>query len=194
MTRHAAPNTCLSKYPHDERISDVRLHYFGCLEGTERQRFFNKLPEHSQHRICSEELRIAQARASLDLDPESAKGNVLREFKNSLVEWRRLTGRRNLTSLESPGVVRPPSRSVDFDIKAPIIFFKDSRPYNVPGVDNEFPHQKIAIKDLLSDQEDRNPLMQPCEENMVRYFHLPANNMIWVEVGPILLTYLTANR
>lgn len=73
--------------------------------------------------------------------------------------------------------------SVDSEIKASIIFFKDSRPYDIPDIENEFPNQKMSVRDLLAEDRESNPLMQPCEDNMIRYFHFPANNMIWVEVG-----------
>ncbi|KAK4096235.1 hypothetical protein N658DRAFT_562570 [Parathielavia hyrcaniae] len=33
----------------------------------------------------------------------------------------------------------------------------------------------------MSEDETRNPIMQPTEDNVVSYFHLPINNMVWVE-------------
>ncbi|PFH60895.1 hypothetical protein XA68_10140 [Ophiocordyceps unilateralis] len=52
------------------------------------------------------------------------------------------------------------------------------------GVDNplcygQFPHQKIAIQRLLHDKET-TPLKR-VDDGVLRYFHLPANNMTWVE-------------
>lgn len=183
MARRSAPGTCLSKDPHHERIADARLHYFGCLNDSERQRFFNGLPKHSQRRIRTEELRIEQARARLEFAPDSKMGCKLKAFKEGVLEWRQLHGRRESNATAMSTMKMPSEKGIDADIKAPMIFFKDSQPYNIPGVANDFPHQKISIKKLLADKKDQNPLMQPCEENMVRYFHLPANNMIWVEVG-----------
>jgi len=44
----------------------------------------------------------------------------------------------------------------------------------------KFPHQKIEIQQLLSKEVD---LLRRTENpNDLRYFHLPANNMAWVEV------------
>jgi hypothetical protein len=37
------------------------------------------------------------------------------------------------------------------------------------------------VHDVLYDK-DNNPLTEKCEENTIRYFHFPANNMLWVEV------------
>jgi hypothetical protein len=61
------------------------------------------------------------------------------------------------------------------------MYFKNGEPCDVPGLPKSFPHQKVPVADLLSEDETRNPIMQPTEDNVVRYFHLPANNMAWVE-------------
>ena len=44
-----------------------------------------------------------------------------------------------------------------------------------------FPNQKILMDEILNEEND-NPLMEPCPENTIRYFHFPTNNMSWVEV------------
>ena len=44
-----------------------------------------------------------------------------------------------------------------------------------------FPNQKILMDEILNEEND-NPLMEPCPENKIRYFHFPTNNMSWVEV------------
>lgn len=38
-----------------------------------------------------------------------------------------------------------------------------------------------AVNDILI-KKDNNPLRQRCEDNAIRYFHFPANHMLWVEV------------
>lgn len=38
------------------------------------------------------------------------------------------------------------------------------------------------VRDVL-DKNKKNPLMEPCEKDSIRYFHFPANNMLWVEVS-----------
>jgi hypothetical protein len=111
---------------------------------------------------------------------------ALKKFESSLSDWRKLNLRRDPEPERSQRLEDPPDRSVDYDIKASMIYFKNSRPFDVPGVDHNFPNQKISVKDLLCDEED-NPLMQSCDDDMIRYFHFPANNMIWVEVsGPVM--------
>jgi len=63
-----------------------------------------------------------------------------------------------------------------------MIYFKNSRPYTVPGFENEFPNQKVSVKELLADDKGKNPLMRGVGEDEVRYFYFPANNMVWIEV------------
>ena len=45
----------------------------------------------------------------------------------------------------------------------------------------DFPNQKIPVHDLLDKVED-NPLREPCDPDVIRWFHFPTNNMHWVEV------------
>lgn len=52
--------------------------------------------------------------------------------------------------------------------------------YYHPKCHGEFPNQKVSVEDLLFDPG--SPLTQACEEGTIRHFHLPANNMYWVEV------------
>jgi hypothetical protein len=72
-----------------------------------------------------------------------------------------------------------------YNIKAGIMYFHgdgtDRKNEHVQGV---FPHQKIPIEILLKGL-DTNPILEPSsrEDGPIRYFHLPTNNMAWVEVG-----------
>lgn len=186
MANHVGPQTCLSTNEHSNRVLDETQHYFACLKEGPRRSFFNGLPKESQRRIRREGLRIEQMRAGLEYEmecqPMTKAGALLKGLKKSLREWHAIHGRTTPEAPRTPGL-RHGHDSTDDEIMAPMIFFEDSRPYEIPGVDNKFPNQEISIKRLLADDRDANPLMQPCEENMIRYFHLPANNMIWVEVS-----------
>jgi hypothetical protein len=182
MATRALPQTCLSTERHDDRVLDVTLHYFGCLKASEHEAYFASLPQKSKHRIVEEKLRIRRLRTHFEARPKTEKGVPLKKFKSSLSDWRKLNLRQEPEQERSQPLDSLPDMSVDCDIKASIIYFKNSRPYDVPGVDNNFPNQKISVKDLLSDEED-NPLMRECEDDTIRYFHFPANNMIWVEAS-----------
>lgn len=49
-----------------------------------------------------------------------------------------------------------------------------------PLCHGKFPHQKIAVQKLLYDKE-HTPLKRSQDRTQLRYFHLQANNMKWVE-------------
>jgi hypothetical protein len=187
MATQARPQTCLSIERHDDRVLDVTLHYFGCLKASEHEAYFASLPQKSKHRIVEEKLRIRRLRTHFEARPKTENGVALKKFKSSLSDWRKLNLRRDPEPERSQPLDGFPDTSVDNDIKASMIYFKNSRPFDIPGVNNHFPNQKISVKDLLSDGEGNNPLMQPCEDGMIRYFHFPANNMIWVEASATIM-------
>ncbi len=187
------PSTCLSLEAHDGRVSDVTLHHNGCLRIAERQRFFGSLPPHLQKRILRQNARVDQLRVRLETTHQDTTAAAhLRSFKTCMGQWRKMAKSPGLHFAGTPlsgstrrsgtTVFDAPYEDVEMDIKAPVIYLKDSQPCQVPGLENAYPNQKILLSDLLADDETRNPLMQPCEEGVVRYFHLPANNMAWVEV------------
>jgi len=197
MSRHQYPSTCLSDKPHDSCVSDVTIHFNGCLRSSKRRKFFDGLPSEGQSRIIRDHERIAELRHRLETTESDSTAAVrLRAFKQSMTHWCLATGRPHAAYASGPGYGydsdtsgRPTGMAAymgsddavnDF-IKAPVIYFKDGRPYDVPGLPNRFPGQKVTMADLLSEDERRNPLMQPCEDGVVRYIHLPANNMSWVE-------------
>jgi hypothetical protein len=172
-------------------VRDVVLHYFGCLRETERERYYNELPLYKQERIEKERIRIKQQRALFEAEVQTK--DLVRKFKTSLSEWK-------------PGHTRGSPEEGDTHVKltkenawgmnAYALFFRNSEKYTDKHCFDQFPNQKLPIKDLLYNKDkDTNPLMRACEESEIRYFHLPGNNMEWVEVSlsfPRLLT--TAHR
>ncbi|KAG9235378.1 hypothetical protein BJ875DRAFT_374401 [Amylocarpus encephaloides] len=69
----------------------------------------------------------------------------------------------------------------DYGYNGWLMAFADGR----RGIDNplcygEFPHQKISIRQLLYNKT-KTPLTRMEDKDQLRYFHLPANNMAWVE-------------
>lgn len=78
------------------------------------------------------------------------------------------------------------NKKFDYGLKACIMHFKKgggghTHKHKHKGVIGEFPNQKVPINDLLTDTPD-NLLKEPCKDGMFRYFHLPTNNMAWIEV------------
>jgi hypothetical protein len=92
------------------------------------------------------------------------------------------------------GEVKEPEPLYGF--KAGAIHFKKVPGSGYVGYDSkhkkyrgEFPHQKISLHDLLEEDKD-NPLSATCEPGALRYFHLPSNNMSWIEVSLTIRKYL----
>jgi hypothetical protein len=91
-------------------------------------------------------------------------------------------------SLSSPitqGDCRGGANDVGMEIEAKVLLFKKSQPYSDPNLEATFPNQSIPASKLLDIDNDGNPLFSKCPSDVIRYFHLPANNMIWVEVQEI---------
>ena len=196
MSRQQYPSTCLSDRPHDLRVSDVTTHFNGCLRASKRQKFFNALPPESQARIVRDNERIAELRHRLETaEFDSTAAARLRTFKQAMTNWSAAVGRPHAFHVSDLGYDSasasrrasgmPGYAASDDDvnehIKAPVIYFKHGSPYDVPGLPNHFPAQHVTMADLLSEDTARNPLLQPSDPDTIRYFHLPANNMIWVE-------------
>jgi hypothetical protein len=66
-------------------------------------------------------------------------------------------------------------------LQAGAVYFKNGEPYSHPKLSGSFPDQSTPLVNLLARDNDRSVLMDPCEEGMLRWFHIPANNMSWVE-------------
>ncbi|KAK3312089.1 hypothetical protein B0H66DRAFT_394121 [Apodospora peruviana] len=186
-------STCLSDKPHDHRVSDVTIHFNGCLRGSKRKKFYEGLPVESQRRILRDNEGVSELRHRLETAQcDSTAAARLRTFKSAMRQWCLATNRPSDSYARGPAFDssrRPSGMSgyfgsedlVNSHIKAPVMYFKNGQPIDVPGIANSFPNQKVMMSDLLSADETTNLLMQPCDDDVVRYFHLPANNMVWVE-------------
>ncbi|KAL2168027.1 hypothetical protein VTG60DRAFT_503 [Thermothelomyces hinnuleus] len=191
---HILPPTCL-RIGGNHRSSDAVIHYNGCLPETERQQFRDSLDPENQQRIGRADAKIADLRSRLEtVDHASTAGSRLRDFKRAMAEWRAATGRSHVPAALSPGYSQSQtsrnaalgaSRGVDGYIKASVMYFKDGQPYDLPGLPKSFPKQKVPVADLLSEDAAKNPIMQPVEDGILRYFHLAANNLTWIEEAQV---------
>lgn len=74
-------------------------------------------------------------------------------------------------------------RQKDYGYNGWIIVWEDGKGWvsmEHPLVHGSFPHQKISIQQFLYNKEG-TPLRRRLGKDQLRYFHLPANNMKWVE-------------
>jgi hypothetical protein len=179
--------TCLSVTPHDNNILDVCLHYFGCLRIDKRSDYFDRLSPEDKRLILDRERRIQKVKDDVKQDPTTIP--VVSALAESLHEFRGL----NLSTRLRP--IRPTSnipaselahQSCD-GMSARIVLFKDGEPYEDPRFPQQWPDQKLPLRDLLYDKSPSNPLAEARtnKNDMIQWFHLPANDMGWIEVcGP----------
>jgi hypothetical protein len=184
---------------------NVVLHFFGCLRFDERESFLDSLEtsDKARQRIEEEQARISALRAIFEMEGHNtAAGSLLYRFKMHLRQ--RLPTYRpkvnpipNTKSGEAKqNLRRAEELEKEFvlaDLNANLIYFKRKEDgIHMEPHDHEkflpskFPDQKIKLNELLADDANINPLMWGCEKDMIRYFHLPANNMEWIEVSPHL--------
>ncbi|CAG8975127.1 hypothetical protein HYALB_00004426 [Hymenoscyphus albidus] len=200
---------CQSGFLHGP--GDLNSHFFGCLKQSEREGFLNRLPANSRARVRNEELRITRLRSIAERRQDIEEGFLFRRHKQAIRRWRNWTGLKprersveNLPNGHSSEIEIKGDDELEDDLKPPkpvkpvvgfdvldealdvsvnVMFFKDSAPQTISEfLPEEFPDKKIPLNRLLYDEDSRrNPLLQKCPEDTVRYFHVPANDMKWVE-------------
>jgi hypothetical protein len=189
-------DNCTTGLHDDWSLAGGVAHYFGCLRFSERAGFLEALPgdDDLKKMILDEEARVSRLRETFEQEGERTdNGRLLRSLKAALSQRfpssthsalpNVATAASQLQSAQ-PDINRPLSTFKYLeDLGSNVVYFKKGRPYDHPKLENKFPDQKIPLSVLLKNNPGKNPLMWDCEENMIRYFHLPANNMDWVEVG-----------
>lgn len=191
---------------HGDTTGDAVTHYFGCLKYAERDSFLDNLSgadDKVKKKIQKEEDRIERLRGIFEAERDStASGKLLRQFKfmrNTRLPRKTTTGTpsnpRVHQNTENSGILTQFSedREKQFilkDTNANVIYFKKKEkeghlaPYDHPQFSpSTFPDQKVPLSRLLEDNLKENPLMWECEKDVIRYFHIPANNMEWIEVS-----------
>ncbi|RYP33752.1 hypothetical protein DL767_004619 [Monosporascus sp. MG133] len=77
-----------------------------------------------------------------------------------------------------------------YGLKANVMHFQLAKGTNTlvgydhkhPEYKGQFPDQKIPMYKILNEPE-KNPLMEECPHDEIRYFHFPTNNMAWIETA-----------
>ena len=188
-----------SDLAQDSDIERSLLHFFGCLKFSEREAFLRNLPEDDRlkARIRKEQARTATLRKIFEREGlTTTNGKLLKTFRHTLSQ--RFPRRRGNSHLLTPeirdsnksasNIEGMSNRVILSDLNANVVYFKKpangphTHPYDHPHLEDTFPNQNIPLSLLLSTSE-KNPLTWRCEKDMIRWFHIPANNMLWVEVG-----------
>lgn len=202
MGDHDITPTCLSAEEHgNEDISDKILHYLGCLEFCDREKYYVSLDREHQEQVDSELRRIDYLRQVLEKDKEdsiliSNLRKSVRAWKECTLfkqdgigavrNWRSAKGRPNKQAQRSQQ--SPPSTSPthepydpDRDLNAYHIRYVQSQPVTDLQEDQfngHFPNHKIPVSLLLSQEKQSNPLARDSHlDQSINYFHFPANNM-----------------
>ena len=120
-----------------------------------------RLGSYTRHDYLMNEERILRAISRWPEDSDLVPAGIMTEFEDS--------------------------ETGTYGMEANIMHFRKGRGgythnYKHREVVGQFPNQEIDINYLLADSED-NPLKEVCAADSIRYFHLPSNNMDWVEVG-----------
>jgi len=109
-----------------------------------------------------------------------ARGGVI-SYDGKLI----IANEKNAIDLENYDPDEP-----DYGYNGWLMAFADGkRGIDDPMCYGEFPHQKLSIRQLLYNKSE-TPLTRTENRDELKYFHLPANNMAWVEVNLTITTTL----
>lgn len=187
----ARPITCLNVEDHHHNIADNITHYFGCIEICERERFYRPLDDSIKKSISTELRRVDYLRRTLQKSEAAEDSTLVHDQYHVLYQWRKehCDNIKKIQRIRRRTYDQPDhyqgraldDYDADKDLKAYMICFEKGK-----GVsdDNElchgsFPNQKLPVHDLLRDAG--SPLRRSTGPR-IRYFHLPSNNMKWVQV------------
>ena len=199
------PVTCLTRNFHSF-IKDPILHYSGCLDEGSRRSYLESLEEDEKALIQEAEQRRDRILFNLRNEPEAkeridALSGLMCEFRKLCRQKKQVDKAQKSRSLTYTPVshtldsTRPSiitsTEAIGSDVvgtledgfDSSVVYFKDGQPYSDPELPGEFPRQHISLSALLFKRGKSNPLMGQCKEGMIRWFHIPANNMQWVEVS-----------
>jgi hypothetical protein len=152
MGDHDYPATCLSSFEHGNDVRDVVIHYFGCLREAEREVYFKQLPHHKQDRITKERNRILEQRALFEVNDRTK--DLVRKFRKSLRQLPFVRGRTGDTRHSGDDLVKLCKENA-WGMSAYVIFFRNSERYTDPNCSDHFPNQKLDVKDLLYNKDEK---------------------------------------
>ncbi|KAH8679093.1 hypothetical protein BGZ60DRAFT_402512 [Tricladium varicosporioides] len=189
-----------------KNLNDGVTHFMGCVRSSDKAsfrqnpnlgHFYPKL----EQRIRDEEARIQEVREILEIQEiNSDKEKIFAKFRVTLETW--VEENTNLPTRKFPAPKLPNTNSEILkereeafllqDLKVNAVYFRKTgngensypAPYDHPDLlPEKFPDQKIPLDQFLQNDSEHNPLMWKCNEDMIRYFHIPANNMEWEAIS-----------
>jgi hypothetical protein len=169
--------------------SDDILATFFSLRYDGREEWYRKAPNDWKTQIDLETRRISDLRKSIASDKKYSRlVNQVETQREKFTRTRAGLGKdtgppRANKSHPAPSQEERKTQSNTLGPQASFILFQDGLPIQStsPKCQGNCPNQTVPIYELLDDEED-NPLTRKCPEGFIRYVHLTANNMSWVEV------------
>lgn len=170
--------------------------------------FLKELEENQREKLETDARRVGNRRARLE--ESENKRLLLVEVKESFEQWRkeredkrearfkfsveeRIGHCKELNFPNADDISHEDDGNPEHDFKAGFLFFQKhgtrwkKATYHGNGFDNheEFPNQKLTVHQALYDTQS-NPIFETKAEDgsrQLKYIHLPANHMGWVEVS-----------
>ncbi|KAI1170181.1 hypothetical protein F4777DRAFT_134547 [Nemania sp. FL0916] len=146
----------------------------------------NQLAIHWATRIQNEMRRIALLRHTLSMDNRDK--HLVQEMGESGEIWRGENKlNRGANSNTGPDFPRSTEEYVpEKDALVLVIQFQNSKGFTDPDqrLSGEFPNQTTTIDKLLDESNPEENLLykdRESDSNHIKYFHIPSNNMTWVE-------------
>lgn len=178
------------------------------LRSEELRKFLDALEENQKEKLRIDARRVKKCRAKLEKSEKTKP--LLDEVRESLDKWRTEAKGRGDAKLKyaveerdvhqkGPDVlgvddiVLENDADPEHDFKAGFLFFQKHESgwkkstYHKDGFDEheKFPNQKLTVHQALYDKQ-HNPIYETKDEDgsrHLKYIHLPANHMGWVEVS-----------
>lgn len=196
--RESGHTKAASEYAKEpwEHSRDPTNTYLG-LRYSDRTPFLGKVEEEEKGRIISEENRIEQLR--VNFASQESKKDLMECLRTTRQKWKEEASTRRPRPFEEVKNIVTHIEVHEkplYGLKAGAIHFKQEAPgsgyvgfdFKHPNYSSKFPDQKLSLQGLLEVEKD-NPLSAPCGDGCLRYFHLPSNNMRWIEAGLPFLTH-----
>lgn len=196
MEDHDFIPTCLSAKSHQPRDENFLLHYLGCEEYFEREKYLMSLSIDHIKQVEAKLCCIQYLREALTKDLGEGRHSV-QALATSLREWRSTEEYQegiqlvrelrlvhfNLNGYTQKDVKTPDQRhQAEYDpnveVHAYFMRFKDGKvvqDIQDPRFHEQYPCYRVSIDDLINQDEEITPLVPP--EDTINYIHLPGNNM-----------------
>src|SRR6187551_1465090 len=155
MTMSEHPSSILPVHPPAYCSA---VHFNRCIRFKDRAEFLQDTPEPLWQRI---EHILSRNRVCSQQHQDASRGRLL-------------GGRgRGEQVLSGRG-----TESVYKEVNAGMVYFQNGLPYSHPKAVSTFPNRTVLVAELLPPDAGKSLLKEPYKDEIIRQFHLPANNIV----------------